>query len=235
MQNEVLWKQNVISMQEENNVNLFAPHNKVFISGIIEKDFEFSHEFLFELFYKTRIKTNRLSDAEDYVPIVVSELLINNVKEKGQAEGKYAEVTGEFRSHNKRDQEGKSHLELFLYVSSINIYDSMDEMKENMNLNSIYLEGYVCKNPAYRVTYSKKEVTDIIIAVRRQHSKSDYIPCIAWGRTAMWTSYLKVGDKVKLYGRIQSRKYLKRTGPDSSEQEIREAYELSIMRICKID
>lgn len=235
MQNEVLWKQNVISKQEEKNGDLFAPHNKVFISGIIEKDFELSHEFLFELFYKTRIKTNRLSDTEDYVPIIVSELLINNAKEKGQAEGKYAEVTGEFRSYNKKDQEGKSHLQLFLYVSSINIYDSMDEMKENMNLNSIYLEGYVCKNPAYRVTYSKKEVTDIIIAVRRQHSKSDYIPCIAWGRTAMWTSYLKVGDKVKLYGRIQSRKYLKRTGPDSSEQKIREAYEVSIMRICKID
>ena len=64
--------------QEEKNVNLFAPHNKVFISGIIEKDFEFCHEFLFELFYKTRIRTIRLSDTEDYVPIVVSELLINN-------------------------------------------------------------------------------------------------------------------------------------------------------------
>lgn len=234
MQNEVLWEKNVIVKHEEANPRLFAPNNKVFISGVLEKDFEFSHEFLLEVFYKTRIKVCRYSNTEDMIPIIVSELLIDNERKKGSVAGKYVEVTGEFRSHNKKDINGVSHLELFLFVTSIKISDTFGEMEEKLNLNSIYLQGHICKKPAYRITHSKREVTDLIIAVTRARTKSDYIPCIAWNRSAMWTSYLKVGDKVELYGRIQSRKYLKWTGTDANEAEQREAYEVSIMRIRKV-
>lgn len=226
---------NVITRREENSPTekLFSEFNKVFVSGRIEAEFDFSHEVLWEKFYRTRVRVERLSGTEDLVPIVVSDLLIGGERMKTSLEGKWVEVAGQFRSYNKLGEDGRKHLDLFLFVTAINIYDDEDELEEVTNANLIYLDGYLCKPPVYRKTPSGRQITDLFIAVNRPYGKSDYIPCIAWGRVAQWASEFEVGNRVKLYGRVQSREYFKRFSKDSKAREYRDAYEISVMRMQK--
>ena len=227
---------NVIIRREVNagEGKIFGDNNKVWISGIIEEEFQYDHEVWWEKFYRTRVIVARQSGNLDYVPIIVSDLLMGRLI-KASNKGKYAEVAGQFRSHNYRDENGKWHLNLYLFVKAINIYESEEEFEDAVNANLIYLEGYICKQPTYRTTPFGREITDLLLAIPRTEKKSDYIPCIAWGRNAQYASYLEVGNKIKLYGRVQSREYLKRVSPDSEEGETRIAYEISIMRMIKVE
>lgn len=228
---------NVITRKEENSPTkkLFSEFNKVFVSGRIEAELEYSHEVLWEKFYRTRVRVERLSGTEDLVPIIVSDLLIGRERMNTSLEGKWVEVAGQFRSYNKWCEDGRRHLELFLFVTAINIYEDENELEEATNTNLIYLDGYLCKPPVFRKTTLGRQITDLIIAVNRPYGKSDYIPCIAWGRIAKCVSRFEVGNRVKLYGRVQSREYFKRYSPDSEEGEYREAYEISVMRMQKIE
>lgn len=190
---------NVITRQEGNSTteNLFNEFNKVFVSGKIEEEFEYSHEVLWEKFYRTKVRVERVSGTEDLVPIIVSDLLIGREKKQNSLKGKWVEVAGQFRSHNKKGEDGRNHLELFLFVKAINIYESEDELEKTANSNLIYLDGYICKPPVYRKTPLGRQITDLLIAVNRPYGKSDYIPCIAWGRVAQWVSELETGNRVK--------------------------------------
>ena len=228
---------NVITRREENSPTekLFSEFNKVFVSGRIEAEFDFSHEVLWEKFYRTRVRVERLSGTEDLVPIVVSDLLIGRERMKTSLEGKWVEVAGQFRSYNKLGEDGRKHLDLFLFVTAINIYDDENELEEVTNANLIYLDGYLCKPPVFRKTPLGRQITDLLIAVNRPYGKSDYIPCIAWGRVAQWASEFEVGNRVKLYGRVQSREYFKRFSKDSEAGEYRDAYEISVMRMQKVE
>ena len=228
---------NVITRQEENSTTekLFSEFNKVFVSGRIEAEFEYSHEVMWEKFYQTRVRVERLSGTEDLVPIIVSDLLIGRERMKKSLEGKWVEVVGQFRSHNKEGSDGRRHLELFLFVTAINIYENEDELEEITNANLIFLDGCLCKPPVYRKTPLGRQITDLIIAVNRPYGKSDYIPCIAWGRVAQWVSEFEVGNRVQLYGRVQSRKYFKRYSKDSEAGEFRDVYEISVMRMQRVD
>ena len=228
---------NVITRWEENSQakKLFSEFNKVFVSGRIEAEFDFSHEVLWKKFYRTRVRVERLSGTEDLVPIVVSDLLIGRERMKTSLEGKWVEVAGQFRSYNKLGEDGRRHLDLFLFVTAINIYDDEDELEEVTNANLIYLDGYLCKPPVFRKTPLGRQITDLLIAVNRPYGKSDYIPCIAWGRVAQWASEFEVGNRVKLYGRVQSRKYFKRFFKDIEAGEYRDAYEISVMRMQKVE
>lgn len=85
---------------------------------------------------------------------------------------------------------------------------SIDE--ENKDPNSIFLDGYVCKEPVYRKTPLGREITDLLVAINRPYNKSDYIPSIVWGRNAKFAKNLKVGDRIQLWGRVQSREYEKK-------------------------
>ena len=98
-----------------------------------------------------------------------------------------------------------------------------------MNVNEIELIGYVCKPTVYRITPFKREIADVLIAVNRAYHKSDYIPCITWGKNAKFAAGLEVGDKIYAFGRIQSRDYKKRF--EDGTEEIRTAYEVSITAI----
>lgn len=228
---------NVITRREENSPTekLFSEFNKVFVSGRIEAEFDFSHEVLWEKFYRTRVRVERLSGTEDLVPIVVSDLLIGRERMKTSLEGKWVEVAGQFRSYNKLGEDDRKHLDLFLFVTAINIYDDEDELEEVTNANLIYLDGYLCKPPVFRKTPLGRQITDLLIAVNRPYGKSDYIPCIAWGRVAQWASEFEVGNRVKLYGRVQSREYFKRFSKDSEAGEYKDAYEISVMRMQKVE
>lgn len=228
---------NVITRREENSPTekLFSEFNKVFVSGRIEAEFDYSHEVLWEKFYRTRVRVERLSGTEDLVPIVVSDLLIGRERMKTSLEGKWVEVTGQFRSYNKLGEDGRKHLDLYLFVTAINIYDDEDELEEVTNANLIYLDGYLCKPPVFRKTLLGRQITDLLIAVNRPYGKSDYIPCIAWGRVAQCTSEFEAGNRVELYGRVQSRVYFKRFSKDSEAGEYRDAYEISVMRMQKVE
>ncbi len=226
---------NVITRQEENSTTnrLFSEFNKVFISGKIEAEFEYSHEVMWEKFYRTRVRIERLSGTEDLVPIIVSDLLIGRERMKNSLKGKLVEVAGQFRSHNKEGEDGHKNVELFLFVTAINIYEDEDELEETTNANLIYLDGYLCKPPVYRETPSGRQITSLLIAVNGPYRRVDYIPCIAWGRVAQWASEFEVGNRVKLYGRIQSREYFRRY--DSDVVKHGGAYEISVRRMQIVD
>ena len=151
--------------------------------------------------------------------------------------GKRVEIAGQFRSYNRKDDNSeKKHLDLFVFVTAINIYDKESSViaEENKMQNIIYLDGYICKKPEYRSTPLGREISDIFIAVNRPFWRSDYIPCIAWGRLARWSAEFEVGDRIQIYGRIQSRKYFKREFGSSVEGEYKEAYEISVKKLKKV-
>ena len=195
-------------------------NNKVFISGEIVTEAEFSHEVYGEGFYEMNVLVKRLSGQGDLLPVTVSERLITD---KALKVGVTINALGQFRSYNKL-VDGKSKLMLTVFVREL-----LDESPVR-NPNSIVLTGYVCKPPVYRTTPFKRENADILIAVNRSYNKSDYIPCIAWGRNARFAKNLAVGEKIAISGRIQSREYQKKI----TEDEIRTltAYEVSISKLA---
>lgn len=199
--------------------NLTTNNNKVFISGEIISEPEFSHEVYGEGFYEINVLVKRLSGQADILPATISERLI---ADKGLKVGETINAIGQFRSYNKL-VDGKSKLMLTVFIREI--YDS----RIIKNPNCIALSGYICKEPIYRTTPFNREIADILIAVNRSYNKSDYIPCIAWGRNARFSKNLEIGEKICICGRIQSREYQKRI----SDEDIRilTAYEVSISKI----
>lgn len=190
-------------------------NNKVYLSGKIASELEFSHEIMDEKFYDFTVSVKRLSGQEDVVPVTISERIIGeNRFEIGNLIG----LIGQFRSYNKVI-ENHSKLVLKVFVRELCEYDEQVP-------NAIEIEGFVCKPPVYRTTPFKREICDLLIAVNRAYNKSDYIPAIAWGRNARFASTFSVGDKIRLNGRIQSRVYQKQL--ESGEVEERVAYEVSV-------
>ncbi len=194
-------------------------NNSVVLSGKIAKKPEYSHEVFGEGFYESIMEVERLSAQVDMIPITISERLMEEVNLE---EGDNLSIEGQFRSYNKLVE---NHSKLMLTVFVRECVDN----PEGKNENVIELTGYVCKDPIYRTTPFKREIADILVAVNRAYNKSDYIPCIAWGRNARFASHLGVGDKINLVGRIQSREYQKVF--DDGSSETRTAYEISVSRI----
>lgn len=197
-------------------------NNVVTLSGRIEGEPEFSHQMFGEGFYEAFITVPRLSEQVDVVPITISERLLAD--ERMGAE--LVTLTGQLRSYNKVI-DGRSRLLLTVFVRDILDYEP------DRNPNSIDITGYICKLPVYRTTPFKREICDILMAVNRAYNKSDYLPCIAWGRNARFVKDMPVGEKLIINGRIQSRTYQKLN--EFGEPETKVAYEVSINRISTDD
>ena len=197
-------------------------NNQVSIVGEIVSDFRFSHEVYGEWFYLVDISVNRLSNIVDYIPVMISERLID-VEENYI--GQYLYVTGQFRSFN-RHEEKKNRLVLSVFAREV---EFMDGPEEDIKSNQIFLDGYICKEPIYRKTPLGREIADLLIAVNRSYGKSDYIPCICWGRNARFASNFDVGGHVQVWGRIQSREYVKKISEEETEKRI--AYEVSVSKV----
>ena len=194
--------------------------NKAVLKGEIISDAVFSHEIYKEGFYEMKMQVKRLSNQFDILPLTISERLI----EKSRLQiGSELSVSGQFRSYNKI-VDGKSKLMLTVFVREVLDYESVN------NPNEIALNGYICKKPIYRTTPFNREIADILLAVNRAYNKSDYIPCIAWGRNARFAKGLELGEKVTLNGRIQSREYQKKISDDCFKNFT--AYEVSVGSIC---
>ena len=197
-------------------------NNRVTIVGEVVSEFEFSHEVYGEGFYTLNISVNRLSDSVDIIPLMISERLVDVTED---LRGVIIEASGQFRSYN-RHEENKNRLMLSIFVRELQLYDNYEE--EN-STNQIFLDGYICKPAIYRRTPLGREIADVLIAVNRPYGKSDSIPCIAWGRNARFAAGFEVGSHIQIYGRIQSREYVKKISEDECER--RTAYEVSVSKI----
>lgn len=202
-------------------MNRVYENNQVEIMGEVVSDFEFNHEVYGEGFYKSEIAVARLSGFTDYIPIMVSERLLD-VKEDWR--GQLLKITGTFRSFNKHEDK-RSKLILYVFAREIEVLDSNDYEI----LNEVFLDGYICKPPIYRKTPLGREITDVLVAVNRSYGKSDYIPCILWGRNARYGSTFEVGTNLKFWGRVQSREYVKKISDTETEQRV--AYEVSVSKV----
>lgn len=190
--------------------------------GEIISEFEYSHEVFGEGFYTVDISVSRLSDSADVIPLMVSERLVDTSE---NCIGKMIRAVGQFRSYN-RHEEKKNRLILSVFVREISF---VGEETDDGKTNQIFLDGYICKEPVYRRTPLGREIADLLVAVNRSYGKSDYIPCICWGRNARYVSGLEVGGHVQIFGRIQSREYVKKVSDEETEH--RTAYEVSVSKV----
>ena len=197
-------------------------NNQVSIVGEIVSDFRYSHEVYGEGFYMVDISVRRLSDFVDYIPVMVSERLIN-VNE--DYIGQFVYVGGQFRSFN-RHEEHKNRLVLSVFARELELLENGCDDDAS---NEIFLDVYICKESIYRKTPLGREIADLLVAVNRSYGKSDYIPCICWGRNARFASGFEVGTHVQIWGRIQSREYVKKLSETQVEQRV--AYEVSVSKI----
>lgn len=197
-------------------------NNQAQVTGIIKSEFNFSHEIYGEKFYMFTLSIPRLSGTDDSVRVMVSERLLSAEE---FCKGDRVNIEGQFRSYNSYEKPNENKLVLTIFAKDI--HHSTDTKSHNPN--SLYLNGYICKEPVYRTTPFGREITDLLVAVNRSYNKSDYIPVIAWGRNARYAKTLNVGDNVRVWGRIQSRDYQKRI----SEEEVvtKTAYEVSVNRM----
>ena len=206
----------------------YLENNYLTLVGKVTGEKRFSHEIYGESFYVFNLEIPRLSGNSDIIPITVSERLI---KEDTLQEGKKLLVKGQFRSYNSYENE-KNRLILTVFAKDIMEVEDVEEDEENEMVkkdtitNEVVLIGYICKKPIYRQTPFGREISDILLAVNRAYNKSDYIPCIAWGRNARFCENIPVGTEVKIVGRVQSRTYEKKY--EDGRVETKVAYEVSV-------
>ena len=197
-------------------------NNRVTVIGTIVSDFTFSHAVFGEGFYLVDLSVSRLSEQADVIPLMVSERLMDVTRDY---RGCTIEADGQFRSYN-RHEGVKNRLVLSVFVREVQF---LEEFTDYTKTNQIFLDGYICKEPIYRKTPLGREIADLLVAVNRPYGKSDYIPCIAWGRNARFASGFSVGTRIQIWGRVQSREYTKKLR--ETECEKRTAYEESVSKL----
>ena len=198
----------------------YLENNHLVLVGKVASEKRYSHEIYGEKFYIFNLEVVRLSSTVDIIPITVSERLLTSVN---LSLGTMLKVEGQFRSYNNYENE-RNRLILTVFAKEIVEVDP-EESKEEVS-NEVALLGYICKKPIYRQTPFGREIADILLAVNRAYNKSDYIPCIAWGRNARFCENMEVGTEVKITGRVQSRMYEKKHEDGTIEERV--AYEVSI-------
>jgi len=223
-------KSNLKYASEEGRITTMSDkiieNNQVTIMGEVAGQFTFSHEVFGEGFYMVDVLVRRLSSSEDRIPLMISERLIDVSQDYT---GEFIMADGQFRSYN-RHEEQKNRLILSVFVREV---EFIDEEPDGAKTNTILLDGYICKPPIYRKTPLGREIADLLLAVNRPYGKSDYIPCICWGRNARYASAFEVGEHVQVLGRIQSREYVKKLS--ETETEKRTAYEVSVSKLECMD
>ena len=203
----------------------YLENNHLVLVGKVTSDKRFSHEIYGEKFYIFDLAVPRLSGNADIIPITVSERLlsINDL----QIDSKIT-VEGQFRSYNSYENE-RNKLVLTVFAKDIKFVEDQEaeiEVSKDVVSNEVTLNGYICKKPIYRQTPFGREISDLLLAVNRAYNKSDYIPCIAWGRNARFCENIPVGTEVKVVGRVQSRTYEKKYEDGTVETKV--AYEVSV-------
>lgn len=207
----------------ENAIN----NNNITLTGVVEREPEYSHEVLGEGFYVFMLKCSRTSGNKDTLPVMISDRLVD-IKEIKV--GQVVTVLGQIRSFNRHIDDVKSKLILSVFARELKILtQDATELSFEEDINTVMLDAHICKPPIYRCTPKGREIADILVAVNRPYGKSDYIPCIAWGRNARFVGGLEIGEHIQIQGRFQSREYAKKIS--DNEVETRTAYEVSVSKI----
>lgn len=201
--------------------------NVLTVIGKINVPLQFSHKIYGEGFYSFFLSVPRLSGYVDVLPVTVSERLIYGMDLENCK--KDIKIEGQLRSYNKFI-DGSNRLILTIFARDLTVLDQEEKIS---NPNQIFLDGYICKKPLYRTTPFGREITDLLVAVNRSYGKSDYIPSIAWGRNARFSEKLEIGDRIKIWGRLQSREYQKKL--PSGEIQNKVAYEVSISKMERVN
>jgi primosomal replication protein N len=201
-------------MEDKRDIN-----NIISICGKISSNFAYSHEVYGEKFYNFKVSVERYSGFNDILPVTVSERLIDVTS---NLTGEMVSIRGSVRTFNQHDG-GKNRLIITVFAQEIEL------VEDGTAGNDLYLHGFICKNPIYRKTPLGREIADILLAVNRSYGKTDYIPCVVWGRNARFVGQLEVGTHIEINGRIQSRGYVKMHEDGTEEQ--RTAYEVSVSKI----
>lgn len=196
--------------------------NSAVLIGVVLSPPVISHKSYGETFYSFSIGVDRKSGYRDVIQIIVSERLIWNLEFEP---GDFVEILGQIRTYNE-EQDGRNKLNVVVFARE---FKRCDEDAKIEHENKINLEGFICKKPIGRISPLGREICDIMLAVNRMYNKSDYIPCIAWGRNAGYASSLSVGTKIAVTGRIQSREYRKRD--QENNITLKTAYEVSILKL----
>jgi primosomal replication protein N len=191
--------------------------NTVTIIGEARTNFEFDHEVHGEKFYRTYVASQRKSSYEDILPVIVSERIFDVTRD---IKGNLFETCGTIRSYNLHEGD---RARLILYV-----FAELFEYTTDSPLNSVQLSGTICKDPVYRKTPLGREIGDVLLASNRSMGKTTYLPTMFWGKNARYVSEMEIGTKLSVYGRFQSREYLKRFGSGEYDLEQRVCYELSV-------
>ena len=198
-------------------------NNFIDVGGRIISDFVFSHEIYGEGFYRFDVEIGRLSGAGDVLPVTVSERIVDK---DAMLIGQLIRVNGQIRSYNNYvEADKRNKLVLTVFARDIELIADLPEQ----NPNDVYLDGFLCKPAIYRTTPFGREISDLLLAINRSYNKSDYIPCITWGRNARYASKLTVGDRVRIWGRMQSRIYQKKL--ENGEVLEKTAFEVSVSKI----
>jgi len=203
----------------------YLENNQLILIGKVTSEKTFSHEIYGEKFYIFNLSVPRLSGNSDIIPITISERLL---VEQDLIVGKNVTIEGQFRSYNSY-QEERNKLILTVFAKEIKFSENQDDEfipSKECASNEVILDGFICKKPIYRKTPFGREIADVLLAVNRAYNKSDYIPCIAWGRTARFCENMPVGTEVRIVGRVQSRQYEKKFEDGTAEARV--AYEVSV-------
>lgn len=200
-------------MAENNNILRLT-------GAVKEVELAYTDEERDEKFYRVFVEVNRLSDNVDTLPVICSEKLLYDV---AYEPGSLVTISGYIRTRNFLDAEGRSHLEVFGYAYKVENVDSVNDIDGKTN-NIVKVSGFICRPVRQRKTYkTKRDVTDIVVAVNRPYARRDYVPCIAWSRNAVLASNRSMGDKIQVTGRFQSRQYRRR-----EVEELLTVYEVSV-------
>ena len=195
--------------------------NSITVRGSLQGLPQYSHENHGRRFCRFFLEVPRLSGAIDILPVIAEESLVD---ELDPTAGEMLTVTGQIRSHNLRS-EGIRRLMIFVFAATITVEDGQ-------SINDVVLEGPLCREPTFRRTPLGREICDAMLAVPRAFRRADYLPCILWGRTAQEVAACHTRDRIRIYGRLQSRIYTKLT--DDGPQE-RTAYEVSALTAEVLD
>jgi len=201
-------------------------NNKIFIAGAIHKEPVFNHLMYGESFYTTYVEVSRLSNQTDIIPVLVSGHLIDVEELKI---GVKVKIDGQVRSYNNQEGSHRKKLIINVFAREIQIVEDFNDLD---NLNDVFFDGFICRQPNFRTTPFGREICDLLVAINRAYKKSDYIPCITWGRNAKYCEKMEVGTNIRIWGRFQSRDYEKKDRFGNVTQKT--AYEVSVIKLEKI-
>lgn len=198
--------------------------NIAHVCGVVTGELKLNHKTYGEAFYTFEVGITRNSGYEDRIKVMASERILRILP---VAVGMYVDIEGQVRTYNE-DVGGRNRLNIVIFAR-----DLAETEADAFPVNDIYLEGYLCKKPLSRTSPLGRKICDLMLAVNRMYNKSDYIPCIAWGRNAVYSASFAVGDKIAIRGRLQSRQYRKKQ--EDGGVMTKTAYEVSILQMEPVE